>query len=207
MRGPAHRNPTVDADPPQLESRGRITSRLHFSGRHQQTMQMGFTAVFHDATPLHSHIGRLREHISPHLSAHVQKTIEPRSVKSPTGTLLVILGGASPWIHSLRRRIVRRLRLRADSRLGSFSLRMKDQIRLIAKAVWRHRYYQRANLRHRISRSDYLSLKMGLYRNVILQTVSIYLDGRRKRSRVLSLYASPTAGRMVTMARKGCHVF
>ena len=32
MRGPAHLNTTVDAESLKLESRGRITSRPHFSG-------------------------------------------------------------------------------------------------------------------------------------------------------------------------------
>jgi hypothetical protein len=65
---------------------------------------------------------------------------------------------------------------------------MKDQIRLIEKAVWRHRYYHAPISATGYRDLDYLPLKMGLGRNVIPQTVGIYLHGRRKSSRVLSLY-------------------
>jgi hypothetical protein len=96
MRGPVHLNTMADADPLQLESRGRITSRPHFSGEgYIGTTPADNPDGLDCSVPLVRLIASIyrqtaRTH-SPYLSAPVQKTRGPRSVKSPTGTLLLAI--------------------------------------------------------------------------------------------------------------------
>jgi|SRR5580704_7889620 hypothetical protein len=193
MRVQTHQNPKVDEGPLQRECRGHVTSTLRSSGGEDISKKPADIALelqrhFACWQSLNLYIGRTRENNSLYLSAIVQRTIGQLRAKSPTSALLATVSIASTWIRSTRRQILRRLRLLAAGRRGGSNLLMKDQIRLIAKAIWKHRYYQSTNLRHRISPSGCLPFKMGLYRNVISQAQSIYLDERRKSSRVLSAY-------------------